>query len=143
VLEETMPTVNIRIKGEQVFMSPAYGPVFGYFRNQSPVSQVVTLAAGESVRFKNLEAKSSGVMHTASFLGDATMNSAPWPSSFDGSQVKSTSGTVISTSSWSTGPLAPGQTSAIYETGAPGFFMIGCAFHYNDPTSVRTVLIVK
>jgi virginiamycin B lyase len=143
VLEETMPTVNIRIKGEQVFMSPAYGPVFGYFRNQSPVSQVVTLAAGESVRFKNLEAKSSGVMHTASFLGDATMNSAPWPSSFDGSQVKSTSGTVISTSSWSTGALAPGQTSAIYETGAPGFFMIGCAFHYNDPTSVRTVLIVK
>jgi len=57
--------------------------------------------------------------------------------------VKSASGTVISTTSWSTGPIAPGQISAIYETGAPGFYMIGCAFHYDDPTSMRTVLIVK
>jgi virginiamycin B lyase len=143
VLEETMPTVQLRITGEQQFQSPAYGPVFGYFRKNSPISQVVTLTAGESVRFKSIELPASGVTHTASFLGDATMNSAPWPSSFNGSQVKSPAGTVISTTSWSTGPLASGKTSAIYETGAPGFFMIGCAFHYNDPTSMRTVLIVK
>jgi virginiamycin B lyase len=143
VLEETMPTVNMRITGEQQFVSPAYGPVFGYFRKQSMLSQVVTLSAGESVRFKNSEDPASGIMHTASFLGDATKHSAPWPSSFDGSQVKSAAGTVISTTSWSTGPLAPGKTSAIYETGAPGFYMIGCAFHYNDAMSMRTVLIVK
>jgi streptogramin lyase/plastocyanin len=143
VLEETMPTVNMRITGEQQFVSPTYGPVFGYFRNNSLVSQVVTLAAGESVRFKNVELPASGIMHTASFLGDATAHGAPWPPSFDGSQVKSPAGTVISTSSWSTGPLAPGKTSEIYETGAPGFYMIGCAFHYNDAMSMRTVLIVK
>jgi virginiamycin B lyase len=143
VLEETMPTVNLRITGEQKFVSPVYGPVFGYFRKNPPISQVVTLAAGESVRFKNVELPASGVMHTASFLGDATMNGASWPPSFDGSQVKSVAGTVISTTSWSTGPLAPGKTSDVYETGAPGFYMVGCAFHYNDATSMRTVLIVK
>jgi virginiamycin B lyase len=143
VLEETMPTVNLRITGEQQFNSPVYGPVFGYFRKQSMVSQVVTLTSGESVRFKNIELPASGITHTASFLGDATKNGAPWPPTFDGSQVKSAAGTVISTASWSTGPLAPGKTSAIYETGAPGFYMIGCAFHYNDATSMRTILIVK
>jgi plastocyanin len=138
-----MPTVNMRITGEQQFVSPVYGPVFGYFRKNSLISQVVTLAAGESVRFKNIELPASGITHTASFLGDATMNGAPWPSSFDGSKVKSAAGTVISTTSWSTGPLDPGKTSAIYETGAPGFYMVGCAFHYNDAMSMRTVLIVK
>jgi virginiamycin B lyase len=143
VLEETMPTVGMRITGEQQFVSPVYGPVFGYFKKNSLISQVVTLTAGESVRFKNMELPASGITHTASFLGDATKNGAPWPPSFDGSQVKSAAGTVISTTSWSTGPLAPGKTSAIYETGAPGFYMIGCAFHYNDAMSMRTVLIVK
>ena len=45
--------------------------------------------------------------------------------------------------SWSTGPLQPGKFSVIYETGSPGFYMIGCFFHYDDPTSMRTVLIVQ
>jgi hypothetical protein len=143
VFEETVPTVELRITGESVFVSPKYGPVFGYFKNGSMISQVVTLTAAESVRFKNIESTSSGIKHTASFLGDATKTGAPWPPTFDGSQVKSKLGTVISTASWSTGPLAPGKLSAIYETGAPGFYMIGCAFHYNDATSMRTVLIVR
>ena len=143
VVEETMPTVELRITNESVFVSPDYGPVFGYFEHDLTKSQVVTLTAAESVRFKNIELPASGITHTASFLGDAMKKSAPWPSSFDGSSVKSPAGTVIGTSSWSTGPLAPGKTSAIYETGAPGFYMIGCAFHYNDPTSMRTVLIVR
>ena len=143
VFEETMPTVQLRKTNETQFVSPKYGPVFGYFKGGSTISQVVTLTAAESVRFKNIELPPSGISHTASFLGDATKLGAPWPSSFDGSSVKSAPGTVISTTSWSTGPLVPGKTSAIYETGAPGFYMIGCAFHYNDATSMRTVLIVK
>ena len=143
VFEETITTVDLRITNESVFTSPKYGPVFGYFKNGSSISQVVTLTAAESVRFKNIEDPLSGISHTASFLGDATINGAPWPSSFDGSQVKSPPGTVISTASWSTGPLVPGKRSAIYETGSPGFYMVGCAFHYNDATSMRTVLIVR
>jgi streptogramin lyase len=143
VFEETMPTVDLRITNESIFTSPKYGPVFGYFKNGSPISQVVTLTAAESVRFKNIEKPASGISHTASFLGDATKNSASWPPTFDGSGLKSPPGTVISSTSWSTGPLVPGKLSAIYETGAPGFYMIGCAFHYNDPTSMRTVLIVR
>ena len=143
VFEETMPTVQLRITGESVFVSPKYGPVFGYFRKGSTISQVVSLTAGESVRFKNIEQPGAGITHTASFLGDASKNSASWPATFNGSSVKSPPGTIISTASWSTGPLAEGKTSAIYETGPPGFYMIGCAFHYDDPTSMRTVLIVK
>ena len=41
------------------------------------------------------------------------------------------------------GVRPPMRASAIYETGPPGFYMIGCFFHYNDATSMRTVLIVK
>jgi hypothetical protein len=142
VFEETVPTVQLRITGESQFQSPTYGLVFGYFKNGSPISQVVTLTAAESVRFRNIELPASGISHTASFLGDATKNNAPWPLSFNGSTVKSAAGTVISTASWSTGPLTPGKLSAIYETGPPGFYMIGCGFHY-DSKSMRTVLIVK
>lgn len=143
VFEETMPTVQLRITGESAFVSPKYGQVFGYFRKDSAISQVVSLTAAESVRFKNIEQPAAGITHTASFLGDASKNSASWPVTFDGSALKSKPGTVISTASWSTGPLTEGKTSAIYETGPPGFYMIGCAFHYDDATSMRTVLIVK
>jgi len=30
----------------------------------------------------------------------------------------------------------------MYETGMPGFYMIGCQYHYNDD-EMRTVVIVR
>lgn len=143
VLEDTMATVQLRITNEASFTSPKYGPVLGYFTGGSTTSQVVTLTAAEPVRFKNMELPASGISHTASFLGNAKRRSAPWPSTFDGSEVKAPAGTVISNAWWSTGPLLPGKFSSIYETGSPGFYMIGCFFHYDDAMSMRTVLIVQ
>ena len=143
VLEDTMATVQLRITDEASFVSPKYGPVLGYFTDGSPTSQVVTLTAAEPVRFKNMELAASGISHTASFLGNAKKRSALWPSTFNGSEVKAPEGTVISNASWSTGPLLPGKFSSIYETGSPGFYMVGCYFHYDDPMSMRTVLIVQ
>lgn len=138
--EETISTVGVRLTGEASINDPHYGFELGYFNGtKSLTSQTVVLAAGESVRFQNVDASKT---HTASFLGDATQNSAPWPSSFDGGSTQSPAGTVISTANWSTGPLAPGKSSLVYETGMPGFYMIGCYFHYN-PDKMRTVLIVR
>jgi plastocyanin len=37
--------------------------------------------------------------------------------------------------------LNPGQKSLRYTTGLPGFYMFGCAFHY-DGFGMRTVIIV-
>lgn len=139
VYEEKVSVVGIRLTGEQPFDDPNYGFELGYFDGtQSTTSQTVLLNAGESVRFQNVD---STLTHTASFLGDASQNSAPWPSTFDGSSTQSPAGTVISTAGFSTGPLGHGKSSLVYETGIPGFYMFGCAFHY-DSNEMRTVIIV-
>jgi len=139
VYEAKVATVGIRLTGEQPFNDPNYGFELGYFDGTtSMTSQTVSLPTGESVRFKNVD---TTLTHTASFLGDATQNSAPWPPSFNGSSTKSPANTVISTSNFSTGALLPGKASLVYETGVPGFYMFGCFFHY-DPDEMRTVIIV-
>ena len=136
----TVAKVGIRLTGESPFMSTRYGRVIGYFKGKTSLtSQIVSLPANTAVRFFNVD---SGLTHTASFLGDATQNMAPWPSSFDGSSTKSPAGTAIGTTNWSTGALLAGSHSALYTTGIPGFYMIGCAFHYNLD-GMRTVIIVK
>lgn len=136
----TTAKVGIRLNGETPFMSPRYGQVLGYFKGKvSTTSQVVSLFADTPVRFFNVDAS---FPHTASFLGDATRNSAPWPQSFNGSSTASPAGTPIGTTNWSTGSLLPGGRSKLYNTGMPGFYMIGCAFHYNTH-GMRTVVIVK
>ena len=139
VYEEKIDIVGVRLTGEQSFNDPSYGFELGYFDGtKSTTSQTVSLNSGESVRFQNVD---SVLTHTASFLGDASQNSAPWPSTFDGSSTQSPAGTVISTIGFSTGPLARGKSSLVYETGIPGFYMFGCAFHY-DSNEMRTVIIV-
>lgn len=136
----TGATVGIRLNGENPFTSPKYGVVLGYFKGLiSTTSQVITLKHGINVRFKNVD---SSFPHTFSFLGNATKNNAPWPKTFDGSGTKSKAGTAIGTKNFSTGPLSPGQLSSIYTTGVPGFYMVGCAFHY-DSHGMRTVIIVQ
>jgi plastocyanin len=131
--------VGIRLVGETSFTSPTYGFVQGYFRGTtSTQAQVVVLPPNTDIIFKNVD---GALTHTASFLGDATASGAPWPSSFIGSEPASPAGTPIGTTNWSTGPLAKGQSSAKYTSGAPGFYMIGCFFHY-VADEMRTVVIV-
>ena len=132
--------VGVRLTGEASFNDPNYGFELGYFKGKvSTTSQTVTLATGRNVRFFNVDTQ---LPHTVSFLGNATKNMAPWPSQFNGSGTKSPAGTAIGTTNWSTGTLLPGKSSVLYTTGVPGFYMVGCAFHYNTHM-MRTVIIVK
>ena len=132
--------VGIRLTGESSFMSPRYGFVLGYFKGKtSTTSEVITLATATPVRFFNVD---TVLTHTLSFLGKATSQMAPWPASFDGSSTASPAGRAIGTTNFSTGPLSAGAKSLLYNTGMPGFYMVGCAFHYNLD-KMRTVIIVK
>lgn len=132
--------VGIRLSGEKPETSPDYGKVLGYFNGQkSKKSEVVQLAANDNVQFIS---EDKSLPHTASFLGDATQSSAPWPSSFTGSSTASPAGTTIGSASFSTGTLDPGAKSAVYSAGAPGFYMFGCFYHYVRD-GMRTVIIVQ
>ena len=132
--------VGVRLNGENPKISPKYGRVLGYFNGKtSPDSEVVQLTANTTVVFNNVDGFAP---HTASFLGKATRRMAPWPAQFNGSGTQSPAGTVISTTGFSTGTLNPGAKSLKYNSGAPGFYMIGCAFHYNLD-GMRTVVIVS
>jgi plastocyanin len=137
---DTAIVVGIRLDPQNPLNDPRYGFVLGYFKGvKTHQSHVVFLPMGSNVKFSNVE---DNDVHTASFLGKATAHSAPWPSSFNGSATKSPAGTAIGTATFSTGPLNPGKTSAVYNTGLPGFYMIGCAFHY-DSNMMRTVIVVR
>ncbi len=132
--------VGARLTGETGITDPRYGFVIGYFKGKtSTTSQIVTLPTATSVKFFNEDTVRP---HTVSFLGNATKSSAPWPALFNGSTTKSPAGTNIGTANWSTGALSPGKASAVYNTGPPGFYMVGCGFHYNS-NMMRTVIIVK
>jgi plastocyanin len=132
--------VGVRLTSENPTTNKHYGRVIGYFKGTtSMTSQVVMLSADTNVTFTNVD---SSLPHTASFLGDATKKSAPWPTSFTGSSSASSAGTDIGTSGFSTGTLTPGHSSAVYNTGAPGFYMFGCFYHYVSE-GMRTVIIVK
>jgi len=138
----TGKTVGVRLTGEKGFTSTTYGFVIGYFNGfTSTTSQIVSARAGVQIIFKNVDPLFVKVPHTVSFLGKATATHAPWPSSFNGSATRSPAGTVISKVGFSTGPIYPGHVSLIYNTGVPGFYMVGCAFHYNS-NHMRTVIIV-
>ena len=135
----TPAPVGARLTGEHSITDSHYGFILGYFNGKiSSTSQVVHLTAGTQVKFFNVD---SFVPHTVSFLGKATATSAPWPKMFNGSSIRSPAGTAIGALHFSTGSLNPGQSSLIYKTGLPGFYMEGCAFHYTS-NKMRTVIIV-
>jgi virginiamycin B lyase len=138
VYEEKVTTIGIRLNGELSFMDPNYGFELGYaVGTSSTQTQTISLGAGESVKFKNVDT----IPHSAAFLGNATANSAPWPPTFIGSTTKSPAGTAIGTTGWATGSLNANKTSPIYETGLPGFYMIGDQYDYVS-NNMRTVIIV-
>jgi plastocyanin len=138
VYEEKITTIGIRLNGELSYTDPNYGFELGYaVGTVSTQTQTISLGMGESVQFKNVDTKP----HSAAFLGNATLNNAPWPGAFNGSTTQSPAGTAIGTTGWATGSLNPNHQSPIYETGLPGFYMIGCQYHYNT-SEMRTVIIV-
>ena len=138
VYEERVTIIGIRLNGELSFTDPNYGFELGYaVGHESTQTQTISLRMGESVKFRNVDTEP----HSAAFLGNATSNNAPWPGLFNGSTTKSPAGTAIGTTGWATGSLNPDTTSPIYETGLPGFYMIGCQYHYNT-NEMRTVVVV-
>jgi streptogramin lyase len=136
--EEKITTIGIRLNGELSFTDPNYGFELGYaVGTVSTQTQTISLGMGESVQFKNVDT----IPHSAAFLGNATANNAPWPATFTGSTIKSPAGTAIGTTGWATGSLNPNRTSPIYETGLPGFYMIGDQYDYVS-NNMRTVIVV-
>jgi plastocyanin len=138
-ISDTTAAVGIRLTGESSGKSK-YGMVLGYFKGtKSTISHVVTLSAGQSVVFHNVD---SFDPHTGSFLGDASASKAPWPKSFNGSSTQSPANTDISTANFSTGSLNAGTSSLTYAANVPGFYMFGCFYHYNS-FHMRDVIIVQ
>jgi plastocyanin len=133
-------TVGIRLTNELPGESKPYGKVLAYFKGTtSKKSKVITIPLGSTVVFQNVD---SQLPHTGSLLGDAGKKSAPWPSSFDGSETAAKAGSDISSTNFSTGVLSPGTSSLQYTANVPGFYMFGCFFHY-DSAGMRDVIIVK
>ena len=134
----TTAAIGVRLNGELPAQNKHYGQLLGYaLGTTSKQTHVVRLTRGETVVFHNVDASDA---HTASFLGDATKQSAPWPKSFDGSATASKAGSDISSPKFSTGPMNPGQKSLKYAANVPGFYMFGCAFHYGF--GMRDIIIV-
>ena len=119
---------------------PTYGEVWGYFlgTTEPSVSQVVTIAANTPVKFVNVDSTDA---HTVAFLGDATASGATWPATFNGGTIKSAANAIISTPGWNTGLLKANATSRTYNSGPPGYYMIGCKIHYSH--GMRTIVIVQ
>ncbi|HLJ84781.1 MAG TPA: hypothetical protein VKT51_11455 [Candidatus Eremiobacteraceae bacterium] len=137
VYDETLYTIGVRLNGELSFNDPHYGLELGYAIGSTTQTQTISVSAGESVLFHNYDT----IPHTASFLGDATMNSAPWPTSFSGGKTASPAGASIGSPGFSTGTIAAGSDSRYYESGNPGFYMIGDGYDYNAD-KMRTVIVV-
>ena len=136
----TIKHVGVRLTGEAPFTSPKYGVVLGYFNGKTSMnSEIVKLPAAATVIFSNVDTLRP---HTASFLGDANSQGANWPTVFNGSSTPSPAFTAIGTTNFSTGAMSPGTHSKKYSSGSPGFYMFGCAFHYNS-NGMRTVIIVQ
>ncbi len=138
---EQLQSAGVRLSGESSVHNSHYGTILGYFNGTTATTtSLVMLTAGDPVQFTNVDSLQP---HTVSFLGDATATSAPWPSTFTGGgTTPSPAGTAINTPGFTTGQLNPGHRSNIYDSGGPGFYMVGCFFHYQSNT-MRDVIVVQ
>jgi hypothetical protein len=136
--------VGILLNGENPVSAPPYGNVVGYFNGTNPNapngSNVVNLVANTNVQFINFDTAGGFGPHTASNLGAWT---GSFPGTFTNSNgaTASPAGTQITSANFSSGAVSPGAASAIYNSGGPGMFVFGCAFHYMSK-NMRTVVIV-
>jgi len=135
--------VGLLLAGESAVATTSDGTVLGFFNGTSGSvpsgSEVVTLTADTNVQFINTEA-ATGFPHTASFLG---AYSGSYPGTFTNTNgpTASAAGTVISSPNFSAGNLNPGAKSAVYNTGGPGMYIFGCAYHFVS-NGMRTVIVV-
>lgn len=136
--------VGLLLSGENPVTTASDGTVLGFFNgtmgNPPNGSGVVHLTANMSVQFFNTESGGGALPHTASFLGNY---SGSYPASFTNSNgaTPSAAGTAISSANFSAGNINPGAASAVYNSGGPGMFIFGCAYHYVS-FGMRTVIIV-
>lgn len=134
-------SVGLDLTGESVVTTTSDGTVLGYFNGTNPDtpngSGVVNLTASGTVQFHNVDTQP----HTASFLG---AYSGSYPATFTNTNgaTSSPAGTVISSPNFSAGNINAGAVSAVYDTGGPGMFIFGCAYHYTA-FGMRTVIIVS
>ena len=136
--------VGLLLAGENNVMVAPYGNVLGFFNGTNGMppsgSNVVHLTANQNVTFTSVEGAGSVFpQHTASFIQTWSNSFPPNPSI---PSSASAAGTIISSTGFSTGPLNAGQTSAVFNSGGPGMFTFGCAFHYLS-NGMRTVIIVQ
>ncbi len=136
--------VGLLLTGEDAVTTTSDGTVLGYFNGvngHTPNgSGVVNLTANMPVQFHNVEAAGGFGPHTASLLG---AYSGSYPGSFSNTNgaTPSAAGASISSPNFSSGQINPGAVSAEYNSGGPGMFVFGCAFHYLS-NNMRTVVIV-
>jgi len=93
---------------------------------------VTTVSVGASIRFTN----SDGFRHTASSIAGSTFPSAyPFTAA-----AANQSGTTLS-GGFSSGSIAPGDSSQTLLADKAGTYMFGCFFHYGTP--MRAVIVVQ
>jgi len=121
--------------GHPAVTDATYGMVQFYSTGSTATSasNVIDIAHGSQVVFLN---DGSGVPHTASGLG-----SSGFPGSFDNTGGATQTGTTIDGgTTWSTGSLNPGSTSAAFTIGPAGVYYFGCFYHYNSD-AMRDVIV--
>jgi len=131
--------VNLTNPDQAACDDTVYSNVKAYFGGGVvTTSQVISITASTTniVQFTNLDIQP----HTAASLG-------PWSGSYpangpDPAATPSPKNTDISAAGFTTGNLDPGTLSKNYHAGVPGFYIIGCAYHYNSD-DMRTVIIVQ
>jgi plastocyanin len=131
--------VNLTNPNQAACVDSTYQDVKAYFGGSTvTTSQVisVTHSSTNSIQFTNLDFQP----HTAASLG---VWSGSYPSNGPNpAATPSPKGTDISAPGFTTGNLDPGKNSKKYAANVPGFYIIGCAYHYNSD-NMRTVIIVN
>ena len=130
--------VNLTNPTQDACDDTVYSFVKGYFGGGViATSQVISVTHSTSIiQFTNLDIQP----HTAASLG-------PWSGSYPSSgpsaaATPSPKNTDISATGFTTGNIDPGTSSKNYVANVPGFYIIGCAYHYNSD-NMRTVIIVQ
>ena len=130
--------VNLTNPNQAACTDPTYQAVKGYFGGTTVTSSEVvsvTHSATDMIQFMNLDIQP----HTAASLG-------PWSGSYPATgpnpaATPSPAGTDISATGFTTGNMDAGMHSFSYLANVPGFYIIGCAYHYLSD-NMRTVIIV-
>jgi hypothetical protein len=130
--------INLTNPNQAACDDTTYSSVKAYFGGGVvTTSQVISVTRSTSIiQFTNLDIQP----HTAASLG-------PWSGSYpangpNAAATPSPKNTDISAPGFTTGNLDPSATSKNYVANVPGFYIIGCAYHYNSD-NMRTVIIVQ